>query len=488
MAKRLNWQDFKDVLDKNNIQTLYHFTDRDNLHAIIKNGGLYSWKDCVDKGIHIPKPGGGGIGSLSWSLDAHKGLEHYVRVSFTRNHPMMYVAMNDGRISNPVILEISVDVLFDSETKFSNMNATRNEANIGNDISAFKSIHFNTVKARNHFDLDIDEQPYYQAEILVKNKIPLTAIKNIGNFGIPIPMQPQLLQTKNAYTARITREHPTAFLFLVDHSVSMTRTTNFNGENISLAEAVSRIVNNQINELVERCVKNNETRHYYDIAIIGYGEEAYSAWNGALEGRDFVSPEEIRANPYKKITVTEEVRTRKGVTIKEIEKTQWMVACANGKWTRMDKALKRAEKLLGKWMESHQNRDCYPPTIINITDGEYNGTTDDTMIQLSNQIKSMFTNDGNVLFFNIHVVPNNEKPIIFPSSTDDLNGNKYGKNLFAMSSLLPLNYNNQIKLIFNENIDADIRYRAMGVNAGMERLVKMMRIGTLSSNFINNQN
>lgn len=484
MANKLNWQDFKDVLDKNNIHTLYHFTDRDNLQAIIKNGGLYSWKDCMDKGIHIPKPGGGGTGSLSWSLDARKGLEHYVRVSFTRNHPMMYVAMNDGRISNPVILEISVDVLFDSETKFSNMNATRNEANIGTDISAFKSIHFDTVKARNHFDLDMDEQPYYQAEILVKHKIPLTAIKNIGNFGIPIPTQPQLLQTKNAYTARITREHPTAFLFLVDHSVSMTRKTNFNGEEMSLAEAVSRIVNNQINELVERCVKNNETRHYYDIAIIGYGEEAYSAWNGALEGRDFVSPEEIRDNPYKKITVKEEVRTRKGVTIKEMEKTQWMVACANGKWTRMDKALKRAEKLLGKWMESHQNRDCYPPTIINITDGEYNGTTDDIMIQLSNQLKSMFTNDGNVLFFNIHVVPNNEKPIVFPSSIDDLNGDKYGKNLFVMSSLLPLNYNNQIKQIFNEDVDADIRYRAMGVNAGMERLVKMMRIGTLSSNLI----
>jgi hypothetical protein len=50
---------------------------------------------------------------------------------------------------------------------------------------------------------------------------------------------------------------------------------------------------------------------------------------------------------------------------------------------------------------------------------------------------------------------------------------------------LPLNYNDQIKLIFNEDLDSDIRYRAMGVNAGMERLVKMMKIGTLSSSLIN---
>ena len=488
MAKRNNWQEFKRILDLNNIHKLYHFTDRDNLEFIIKNGGLYSWKDCEEKGINIPKPGGGGQGSLSWSLDSRLKLGHYVRTSFTKHHPMMYIAMNEGRITNPVILEINLDVLYDDTTMYANMNATRNGANIGNTFADFQAIHFDTVKAFNHFQVDEDEQPFYQAEILVKNFIPLSCISNIGNFGLPIPAQPQILQTKNAYTARITREHPTAFLFLVDHSVSMTRRTYFNGEDISLAEAVSRIVNNQINELVGRCVKNNETRHYYDIAVIGYGEDAYSAWNGALEGRDFVSPEEIRTNPYKKITVTEEVRTRRGLTRKKIEKTQWMVACANGKWTRMDKALKQAEHLLGKWMESHQNKDCYPPVVINITDGEYNGTNDDTMIQLSNQLKSMFTNDGNVLFFNIHVTPNNEKPIEFPSSTDDLNGNKYGKNLFAMSSLLPLNYNNQIKQILNVDIDADIRYRAMGVNAGMDRLVKMMRIGTLSSNFINDQN
>jgi hypothetical protein len=136
-------------------------------------------------------------------------------------------------------------------------------------------------------------------------------------------------------------------------------------------------------------------------------------------------------------------------------------------------------------MRTHQNKDCYPPTIINITDGEYNGVDDATMLQLSNQLKSMFTNDGNVLFFNIHVVPNQDEAIVFPSSENDLNGDLYGVKLFAMSSLLPLNYNDQIKLIFNEDLDSDIRYRAMGVNAGMERLVKMMKIGTLSSSLIN---
>ena len=104
-------------------------------------------------------------------------------------------------------------------------------------------------------------------------------------------------------------------------------------------------------------------------------------------------------------------------------------------------------------------------------------------------IRELMNADNNVrnaLFFNIHVVPEQEEPIVFPSEEYELNGDKYGEKLFAMSSLLPLVYNDQIKQIFNVNLDDDVRYRAMAVNAGMERLVKMMKIGTLSSTLVNN--
>lgn len=484
MSKRNNWEEFKNILEQNHITKLYHFTDRDNLKDIISNGGLFSWKDCEEKSITISKPGGGGPGSLSWGLDQKHGLEHYVRISFTTQHPMMFVAMNEGRISNPVILEIDPSIIYENNTKFSDKNATRNDVNVGDTLDDFKKIHFQTVKMRNHFDLDVDEQPFFQAEILVENFIPLKYIKNIGNFGIPIPSQPNVLQGKNAYTARVDREHPSAFIFMIDQSVSMRRVITYNGEDMTMSEAVARIVNAQINELVERCVKNNETRHYFDIAMIGYGENAYSAWNGPLAEKDFVTPEEIRDNYFKKITVKEEVRTRKGLTVKEVEKKQWMVARHDGSWTHMDKAFKKAEALLEDWMTNHHEKDCYPPTVINITDGEYNGTTDTEMTQLSNQLKSMFTNDGNVLLFNIHIVPGNTESIVFPATDKELGNNSYGKKLFDMSSLLPLNYNEQLRSLFGDK-QADIRYHAMGVNTGMERLVKMMKIGTLSSMLIN---
>lgn len=147
MGRRSNWEEFERLLEQNNITKLYHFTDRDNLESIIRNGGLYSWKDCEERGIAIPKPGGGGKRSLSWTLDQRDRLERYVRVSFTRNHPMMFVAMNEDRISNPVILEIDPQVIYDEDTRYADRNATRNGANVGGKLDDFRKIHFQTVKA-----------------------------------------------------------------------------------------------------------------------------------------------------------------------------------------------------------------------------------------------------------------------------------------------------------------------------------------------------
>lgn len=473
MEKKSNWQDFKAILDQYGITKLYHFTDRSNLESIIKEGGLYSWMDCDKKGIKITKPGGE---ALSRALDCRHNLQEYVRVSFTTQHPMMYVAMQEGRISNPVILEIDPEVIYWKSSKYSDSNATRNDACVGENLDAFKKIHFNSVKARTHFDLTDEEKPYFQAEILVKSFIPLECIKNIKNFGIPIPSMPKVLQSKIPYTAQITRNTPTAFIFLIDQSVSMKRTTSLNGETMSLAEAVARIVNNQINELVLRCVKMGDTRHYYDIAVIGYGEKAYSGWQGELEGRDFVTPEELKNHPYTKIVTRKETRTRKGLQIKEVEQVQWVSAHHNGSWTHVHKAFEKAKTLLDSWLAEHHEHDCYPPTIINVTDGVFNGTTRENLIQQANELKAMFTNDGNVLLWNIHITPDHLEQILLPVSKEEMKADKYSELLYDMSSLLPERYNRPISDLRGDNTNE--RHVAMTTNTDMSTLIQLMDIGT----------
>ena len=473
MEKKENCTEFQNIVNSHNIKKLYHFTDFDNLESIIKHGGLYSWADCQAKGIDIPKPGGSDV---SRSLDSRDNLQNYVRVSFTQKHPMMYVAMNDGRISNPVILEIDPEVICWRDTKFADRNAVKNGAYIGGSLSDFKKIHFDTAFTDKYFDLSPDEQPYYQAEILVKNHIPLSMIKNIGNFGISIPSQPQKLQIKNPYTAQITRNTPTAFIFLVDQSVSMKKMTSLFGEEMSMSEAVALIINRQINELVLRCIKTDEVRHYYDIAVIGYGEEAYSIWGGELKGRDFVSPQELKDNPFKKIIVQEPKRTRSGVVMREVEKVQWIEPRCDGHWTHLHKAFDYARRLLEQWMELHHEHDCYPPTIINITDGQFNHATKESILQQANELKSMFTNDGNVILFNIHISADQGISLSFPTEKSELNGNAYAETLFEMSSLLPLRYNSEIAKMRSGSPDK--RHSAMAVNTDGATLIKIMDIGT----------
>ena len=474
MAYKNNYDEFKKLIEQHHITTLYHFTDRENLESIIKNGGLYSWADCEQKGISISKPGG----SLdSRNLDKRDNLQNFVRVSFVREHPMMYVAMNDGRISNPVVLEIDPEVIYWQDSLYADRNATKNGALVGSSIDDFSQLHFNSFKAKKHFDLDADEQKFYQAEVLVKNHIPLQFIKNIGNFGFTIPSQSAQMQTKTAYTAQITRNTPTAFIFLIDQSVSMQNYTTLYGEEMPMAEAVARIVNHQLNELVLRCIKGSETRDYYDIAIIGYGEKAYSGWKGELEGRDFVKPSELKEHPYKKITTKKETRTRKGVKVVEVEEVQWIEAEATQGWTRVHHAFEKAKGLLDEWMEKHHDKDCYPPTIINITDGEFNGATKEYVLQQANELKSMFTNDGNVILFNIHISANKAVCVTCPASKDEVSFSSLATTMYEMSSLLPMRYSDRIADLRGDGTPNN-RYTAMSINADMSTLIQLMDIGT----------
>lgn len=475
-------------LREHGITKFYHFTDRDNLQSIVDNGGLYSWYYCEQNNIQIAKPGGD---YDSRQMDCRDGHQNYVRVSFTRCHPMMYVAQREGRISNPVVLEISLDVAAEESTLFSDRNAVKNGAMIGGSVSDLRKIHFSTVKARTHFDVDDDERMYYQAELLVREFIPLSMITNIADFGIVMskpqvttPLSPKVantslptsqIQLHVPYTAMISRETPTAFIFLVDHSVSMRSTTNLYGQPMTCAQAVAQILNAQIAELVNRCIKLGETRHYYDIAVIGYGENVYSAWSGALSGRDFVTPAELEQHPQKTISVKKVKMIRGKEVVTELEQPQWFEPRCDGSWTHGHKAFKRAYELAEQWIKSHDAR-CYPPTIINITDGAFNGADKDTHSQLASEIKSLYTSDGNVLLFNVHITPDNAESIAFPASRDELGTNRYAGELFEWSSLLPETYNEKIANLFN--IPVSCRLSAMAVNTDMQQLIKIMDIGT----------
>ena len=494
MSKKRNWHKYKEILDQYGITKLYHFTDRENLESIIKCGGLYSWADCSDRGIRVQKPGGS---ELSRKLDTKLNLQHFVRICFTQNHPMMFVAKTDGRISDPVILEIDPSIIYEEDVMFSDMNATKKEAHVGSSYKDFERIHYKTVIEEKHFDLDEDEQPYYQAEVLVRNFVPLKYITNIYDFGIPTPSKSNPLKSvpKVPYSVQITEQYPTAFVFLIDHSASMKRKGIYNGEIMTLADAAAKIVNKTIYELLLHCTKKKELKHYYDIAVIGYGYNAYSAWCGELEGRLFVSPEEIKNNPYKKKITKKTIQTRKGIIERDEDVAEWVAARCDGYESDTSIAIKEAIKILKEWLEGPQSErrflspfkrmnnnsndilkmKCYPPTIINISDNTEIWFPQGTIKELT----SLSTDYGNVLYYNICLEPFNGRHTTFPSNCEELKINSFDNayNLFYRSSLIPAIFDKSLSELHIGSAP-EANHIGLAVNSDILPLIKLMNIGT----------
>lgn len=175
IARKHNWKEFDRVLNENNIKYFYHFTDDLNIQSIKNLGGLYSWEYCTKNRISIPIPGGN---DLSRRLDMRKNLQNYVRLSFVEEHPMLHAMRADGRIGKVAILKIDKEVALWETTMFSNGNATADffDLYIGKEIDFLKSIKFSLFKYK-YPNLDVSAQRYYQAEVLVREKIPKEFIK-----------------------------------------------------------------------------------------------------------------------------------------------------------------------------------------------------------------------------------------------------------------------------------------------------------------------
>ena len=93
------------------VESIYHFTDAANLPSIQRHG-LLSYSDLTTRNLPV-RPGGS---QSSHDQDARSGYDKYVHLCFVKDHPMFHVAVREGRIANPVWLEVSSKMLSYSGT------------------------------------------------------------------------------------------------------------------------------------------------------------------------------------------------------------------------------------------------------------------------------------------------------------------------------------------------------------------------------------
>ena len=273
-----------------------------------------------------------------------------------------------------------------------------------------------------------------------------------------------------SYTAEISRNNPTAFLFLVDQSGSMSDPMN---PNVSKAQFVADVLNRTLTTLITRCTKSEGTRNYFEIGVIGYsGEGAYNGFQGDL-GSSIIHPiSAIEASPLRI-----EQRKKKmddgagGIVEQSINFPVWFEPNANG-GTPMCQAVTRAAEELVAWCDTHPN--SYPPTVLHITDGE---STDGNPEELATQLRQIQTNDGTVLMFNLHVSPASSKEITFPASETGL-PDAYAQMLFRMSSPLP---EHLVRFAQEKGYTVGSESRGFMFKADAVQIVEFFDIGTRAS-------
>ena len=283
------------------------------------------------------------------------------------------------------------------------------------------------------------------------------------------------------YNARITRQNPTGFIILIDQSGSMAEEITIREHKTTKADAVAYATNLLLSELIFRSKRDEGVNDYFEIAVIGYkGESAKSLIS---KSGSFVKPSQLIAmNPRQKHISMERVLPNGDISLSTIKQPFWIEPAAEGS-TPMHSALSHAYNLANKWCKKEQNRESYPLTIFNITDGESTDANDESLSDMATKIKSLKTEDGDIILINIHI-SNTEmhNPIIFPTSHSQLPDNKYAKLLFDMSSTMPNIYNESIREMTKEQSAPP--YRGMSYNTSITELISMMNIGSISVNLI----
>ena len=139
----------------------------------------------------------------------------------------------------------------------------------------------------------------------------------------------------------------------------------------------------------------------------------------------------------------------------------------------MCRALTRAQGIISGWIGQHP--DCFPPIVINVTDGE---STDGDPTKLADGIKSLKSSDGDVLLFNVHLSSQRATPVEFPDSDAGL-PDQFAQLLFRISSPLP-DYMKSIAQ--QEGIHVSDGTRGFVFNGDMVSVIRFLDIGTRPSN------
>ncbi len=270
-----------------------------------------------------------------------------------------------------------------------------------------------------------------------------------------------------AYTAEISRSHPTCIVFVVDESTSMREKLETGR---SKAEFVADVLNKTLYSLITLCTKADGIRDYFHLGVVAYsGTNARNGFKGTLSYKVLNPISTVANNPLRIEERLRKVRVEDGeVTQHRTKFPVWFEPKAQGK-TSMCAGLAMGETVVRDWCLA--NSGAFPPTLIHITDGH---PTDGDPESVADSIKRLATEDGGCLIFNLHVDVGSGRPILFPETASVLS-DRYAAKLFRMSSRLPVHV---LAAARAKGYPVTEMSRGFIFNASPEAIVDFFEIGT----------
>ena len=259
----------------------------------------------------------------------------------------------------------------------------------------------------------------------------------------------------------ISSTNPCLIIYLLDQSGSMA--DKFGNASHSKSVELANSINDVIYEVGLRCIgSGGELKNRFELAIIGYGKDSdkvQSGWEGQLTNKWVVSIKNIFDYPLGQ----------------DNDKPIWIRPYAIGS-TPMTKAFENARRLCNDWISWGNHKECHPPIIINITDGEAtdSGNNFNSLKNEAEQLKRIATNYGAVNILNIHISSRSGDRVLFPNDISNVN-DKFAKLLFDMST--PLN-ENMIRLAQQKGYNIQDNGKGYVFNGNATDLINFLNIGT----------
>ena len=276
------------------------------------------------------------------------------------------------------------------------------------------------------------------------------------------------------YSQEISRQNKACFLFLLDQSFSMEEPLG-HSSNRKCDELVAAI-NGWLQNMAIRACGDEGIKDWMDVGVFGYRTDRQatpiieSVLQGPLAGQSIVSITEIGTHPARIDTRVQYLPDEATGQMFEIpcEVPVWVDPKAEG-GTPMCHMLYYTHQILSDWIRYHPR--SFPPIVVHITDGE---SQDGDPTAYAEAVKSLATEDGNVLLLNCHLSMTAAEPFMFPASEHGL-PDELARVLFRMSSVLPEPF---YRHGIMEGFALQPSARGMAFNADMVCLIQFLNMGT----------